>query len=193
MMGETKRIPERAGFRRPDGKCRWCGVALPNKRWTFCSDECVHQHKLRTQPTYQADHVFQRDRGICCQCGLDTEAVRVELREAARADWRNKLLGGFGYECIKWSRRPHTEHSCRPRNCRHEVCVDAANYVEHEISSHKMGPLHAAVVSKYQVPEHLKSARRRHLGDGPHRARHRRRRGLRARESQDALLGVSQD
>src|SRR5262249_47445533 len=30
--------------------CRWCGVKVPKGRRSFCSDACVHEHKLRSDP-----------------------------------------------------------------------------------------------------------------------------------------------
>jgi 5-methylcytosine-specific restriction enzyme A len=64
--------------RRP---CRRCGGEVPTGRWTFCSPECVHQWKLRTDPGYLREQVFARDRGVCARCGLDTEALRKDKRK----------------------------------------------------------------------------------------------------------------
>lgn len=87
-MGATSRIPEEAGYvepsklpRGPNGYplCRKCGTETPSKRNTFCSDACVHEWKLRTQPAYQARHVLERDKGVCESCGTDCEGVVVNL------------------------------------------------------------------------------------------------------------------
>ena len=44
--------------------CRWCELEiLAKRRRTFCSDYCVHQWRLRTDPGYLRDQVFARDRG----------------------------------------------------------------------------------------------------------------------------------
>ena len=61
--------------------CRWCGGETTGRRLTFCSDDCVHQWKLRTDPGYLRAQVFERDRGICSLCGLDTEALRRDKRK----------------------------------------------------------------------------------------------------------------
>jgi len=80
----TERISStRAGFvddskRQP---CRWCGKLPEGKRRTFCSDACVHEHKLRTDPQYQARHVLERDHGVCAICGRDCVSERERLRE----------------------------------------------------------------------------------------------------------------
>jgi 5-methylcytosine-specific restriction enzyme A len=76
--------------------CRWCGLEVPSRRQTFCSDWCVEEWKLRTNPGHLRERVFERDRGICAICRVDclSEARRLKrLRGAARlraeADWKN--------------------------------------------------------------------------------------------------------
>jgi hypothetical protein len=41
--------------------CWWCGVKVPKGRRSFCSDACVHEHKLRSDPGYLREQAFQRD------------------------------------------------------------------------------------------------------------------------------------
>ena len=41
----------------------------------------MHEWKLRTDPGYLRAQVFLRDRGVCAQCGLDTEALRKDRRK----------------------------------------------------------------------------------------------------------------
>jgi 5-methylcytosine-specific restriction protein A len=79
------------------GLCRWCQTQVPKGRRTFCSDTCVHDWKLRTNPGYLREKVFLRDKGICAQCSIDTMAIRRDMRKldyAARRkflkDWRIK-------------------------------------------------------------------------------------------------------
>jgi 5-methylcytosine-specific restriction enzyme A len=61
--------------------CRWCGAEVAGRRRTFCSDPCVHEWKLRTDPGYLREQVFLRDRGVCALCGLDTESLRKDKRK----------------------------------------------------------------------------------------------------------------
>src|ERR1700729_566982 len=71
--------------------CRWCDLEiLAKRRRTFCSDYCVHQWRLRTDPGYLRDHVFARDRGICAACQADTVAIYNALR---RARGLNRIAG----------------------------------------------------------------------------------------------------
>jgi 5-methylcytosine-specific restriction protein A len=65
---------------RQRGVCRWCSGEVPPKRFTFCSAACVHEWKLRTDPGYLREKVFERDHGVCALCGVDT----VELRKHKR-------------------------------------------------------------------------------------------------------------
>ena len=61
--------------------CRWCRGQVPKGRFTFCSPQCVHHWKLRTDPGYLRQQVLLRDGGVCAQCGLDTEALRKDKRK----------------------------------------------------------------------------------------------------------------
>jgi 5-methylcytosine-specific restriction protein A len=61
--------------------CRWCGIEVPLGRRTFCSPDCVHEWKLRTDPGYLREQVFARDRGVCAVCGIDAEGLRKEFRK----------------------------------------------------------------------------------------------------------------
>jgi 5-methylcytosine-specific restriction endonuclease McrA len=61
--------------------CRWCRNETPKGRRTFCSAACVHEWRLRTDAGYLREQVFQRDRGVCAQCRLDTEMLRRDKRK----------------------------------------------------------------------------------------------------------------
>jgi 5-methylcytosine-specific restriction protein A len=61
------------------GFCRWCEGKVEPPRQTFCKDECVHQWKLRSDPSYRRRHVFKRDGGICTKCGRDCHALERDL------------------------------------------------------------------------------------------------------------------
>jgi 5-methylcytosine-specific restriction enzyme A len=74
----------------PSGRClcRWCNLEVPPGRQTFCSEWCVEEWKLRTDPGHLRDRVFERDRGICALCGTDCAAAYLHikrLRGPARA------------------------------------------------------------------------------------------------------------
>ena len=95
----TLRAKPGGWVKRERGLCRWCGAAVPARRFTFCAESCVHQWKLRTDPGYLRDKVFARDRGVCAACGVDTEALR---RDKRKLDWASRRQ--FEKD---WGRRKH--------------------------------------------------------------------------------------
>lgn len=95
----TRRTQPGGWVARRRGPCRRCGVDVPKGRFTFCSDVCVHEWKLRTDPAYLREQVFRRDHGICASCGLDTEAMR---RNKRKLDYRARRQ--FERD---WGRRRH--------------------------------------------------------------------------------------
>ena len=80
--------------------CRWCELEiLAKRRRTFCSDYCVHQHRLRTDPGYLRDQVFARDHGVCAGCHADTVAIYTALKRA-RGAARAAGLSIYGLKTI---------------------------------------------------------------------------------------------
>jgi 5-methylcytosine-specific restriction endonuclease McrA len=75
--------------------CRWCSLEVPGGRFTFCSEWCVHEWRLRTNPGYLREQVFQRDKGVCSLCRVDTYAAFIELKRS-RSRQRQKLLARWG-------------------------------------------------------------------------------------------------
>lgn len=88
----TNRVSPRAGRidpsklpRGPEGRalCRRCGVEVPRGRRSFCSASCADDWAVRNNPTIMRQRVFQRDKGICALCGVDTEV----LGKVLAAEW----------------------------------------------------------------------------------------------------------
>lgn len=88
----------------PDGRnlCRWCNLEVPKGRRTFCSPYCVEQWRLRTSPGYLRERTFERDRGVCALCGIDTEAALHKLKRS-RGRNRQALLAIWGLKRL-WRR-----------------------------------------------------------------------------------------
>jgi 5-methylcytosine-specific restriction protein A len=85
----------------PSGRalCRWCGLEVQGRRHTFCSDWCVHEWRLRTDPGYLREQVFARDRGRCALCRIDSmEALRRLKR--ARGSARKTMLVYWGLKSV---------------------------------------------------------------------------------------------
>ncbi len=80
--------------------CRWCQLEiLAPRRRTFCSDFCVHQWRLRSDPGYLRDQVFARDRGTCALCSTDTVGAYADLKRS-RGPVRTELLAMWGFSSI---------------------------------------------------------------------------------------------
>jgi 5-methylcytosine-specific restriction endonuclease McrA len=80
----------------PNGRClcRWCNLEVPAGRHTFCSEFCVEEWRLRSNPGHLRERVFQRDKGICAVCGVDCQAAFHHLKRQrgtaklkAMAEW----------------------------------------------------------------------------------------------------------
>src|ERR1700743_3822635 len=77
------------------GLCRWCTLEVPLRRFTFCSSYCVHEWKLRSQPGYLREQIFERDAGICAHCSVDTIQELKNLK-GARGARRIALMRHWG-------------------------------------------------------------------------------------------------
>jgi 5-methylcytosine-specific restriction endonuclease McrA len=75
--------------------CRWCNLEVPARRFTFCSDWCVHEWRLRTDSGYLREQVRERDKGVCAICRVDTDAAYLDLKRA-RGTHKLKLLERWG-------------------------------------------------------------------------------------------------
>jgi 5-methylcytosine-specific restriction enzyme A len=83
--------------------CRWCAIEVPKGRRTFCSDDCVHEWRLRSDPRYLREQVLKRDRGVCKSCRVDTLVAQGILKRS-RGATRQRLLG-------YWDLTAHTGRS----------------------------------------------------------------------------------
>lgn len=86
----------------PNGRnlCRWCSLEVPpGRRRTFCSEFCVNEWRLRSNPGYLREQALARDRGICAMCGLDCAA---EWRRLKRLRGPARILAW-----TQWGLRPN--------------------------------------------------------------------------------------
>jgi 5-methylcytosine-specific restriction endonuclease McrA len=79
--------------------CRWCRLEVPPRRQTFCSDWCVHEWRLRTNPGYLREQVLKRDKGVCTLCGINTLAAYWELKRS-RGRKRFNLMTRWGLKAM---------------------------------------------------------------------------------------------
>lgn len=69
---------------RPKRHCTWCGEPVGKGRRTWCSDDCYREFASRCDPQAIRRQVGERDNGVCCECGLDTEWLRRIIVRATR-------------------------------------------------------------------------------------------------------------
>jgi len=81
---------------RGKGKCRGCGSDVPKGRMTWCSSKCFEEH----DPATARFRVYQRDKGVCCQCGFNAE------KEKKRIHWM-RHWGPVMPELHVWEKRFH--------------------------------------------------------------------------------------
>lgn len=64
--------------------CRWCKKEVQPPRRTFCSDECIHEWRIRSNTNYLREHVYKRDLGVCALCNSDTRFQKIQLENTLR-------------------------------------------------------------------------------------------------------------
>jgi len=74
--------------------CRYCsGPVKPPKR-TFCSPECIHEYRLRTDGQYIRQQLFARDHGVCAICNLDTRNIASVILSLSTDD-RKEYMASY--------------------------------------------------------------------------------------------------
>jgi 5-methylcytosine-specific restriction endonuclease McrA len=80
---DPKTLPINAeGYR----ECRYCHKSVKPPKRSFCSNECVHEYRLRSDGTYLRLNVFERDHGICAICNIDTKDIAKKLLSTDKTD-----------------------------------------------------------------------------------------------------------
>lgn len=70
----------------------------------FCSSDCSEAEKQEVSQVRLRALVFDRDRGICASCGMDTEALRHEifaLRERFQTDVAARILSARVHQLVR--------------------------------------------------------------------------------------------
>ena len=66
--------------------CKWCGTACKGGRRSWCSDECSDEYAVRSGSA--AGYVYHRDKGVCAECGLDTDWIVRQARTIVSKHYR---------------------------------------------------------------------------------------------------------
>ena len=105
----------------PNGEryCRRCRAELPRGLLAWCSNECREDAYVRSNPSWARSVVSRRDKGVCADCGIDTNALgRVwsDLLAQARS-WNRPAQSRVWWSLVSralrncrylsWGRREH--------------------------------------------------------------------------------------
>ena len=71
--------------------CRWCKIGVKPPRRTLCSPECEHELKLRVSGNYLRYCVYQRDKGVCAECKIDTKKTAKQVLQLEGVERENFL------------------------------------------------------------------------------------------------------
>lgn len=55
--------------------CGWCGGPVPSGRRYWCGEVCVKEFMIRRSSEWLSNAVYKRDKGICSECGIDTNEI----------------------------------------------------------------------------------------------------------------------
>lgn len=80
-------LPKQPQGKGPNGRpfCRRCQKEVGPGRRTWCSQECIDAYLVTSSATGARHACFERDRGVCTVCKLDTHRLDGAIRHAARA------------------------------------------------------------------------------------------------------------
>lgn len=94
-----RQLNARAFPQREPGICAFCGKAITDKRRKrYCSEECADEVAIRTNSSYARWKVFERDKGVCAECRIDTVALTADLKRLGATDpatFRLRVTGSW--------------------------------------------------------------------------------------------------
>lgn len=103
-------LPPQPQGRGPNGRpfCRGCQKEVEPGRRTWCSQECIDAYLVTSSATGARHACFQRDRGVCCICGLDTHRLKGAIARCGRTAERWKdAWGAMGQLLDPQGQRSH--------------------------------------------------------------------------------------
>lgn len=113
-MSTKRTIDMRDMGPRITGICTWCKGPVKKPKRYWCSDECVHEYKIRSDSAYARVHVLERDQGVCRGCGIDTVAIYEAFenaRKTAVADINARFEAlGFSLDLQSYERFVQPRH-----------------------------------------------------------------------------------
>jgi 5-methylcytosine-specific restriction protein A len=124
--------------------CRWCQKPVPRSRMSYCGEDCLREVDCRTNAGQLRSYVFARDKGVCAECGCDTEKIKrvvdyagqsfknmerygEQLRRRASLGWWTQEVWaiyramGFNYHGHLWEADHVVAHSEGGESCLENV------------------------------------------------------------------------
>lgn len=155
----------------PNGEkiCYNCGGPLPKGRRFNCSSECSEEWRTKTSPGYMRVRVWERDRGVCALCGLDTAALRLSFEKSraafkasgdyykTKADWLKANGIPAGRESTDWWDADHIVPviegggECGLENYR-TLCIPCHNAVTRQLHSRAKAKRKEERIQKVPLP-----------------------------------------
>lgn len=96
----------------PPRLCRLCKEPIPPRRQSWCGDKCLSAYYIAVSSSFLRDAVFERDKGVCAECGMDTQAIRERVNALPYKGEKRKeglaLLreNGFNVPVAVWASCP---------------------------------------------------------------------------------------
>lgn len=86
-------LPPKHTLKKENGNylCRWCNNVVKPPRITMCSNSCNHEILLRINTSYMRQCIFNRDKGICSICNIDTKDI-ANIARQLYGDEKTKFL-----------------------------------------------------------------------------------------------------
>ncbi|KAJ2890062.1 hypothetical protein GGI21_006322, partial [Coemansia aciculifera] len=99
--------------------CLWCSRETAKPHELFCSppsgglprleaafgEGCAHEHRMRRDNMYVRRQLFQRDAGICYDCGTDAHALFVKATECTTLHDRNAMFKMLARRVPEWKKK----------------------------------------------------------------------------------------
>jgi 5-methylcytosine-specific restriction protein A len=87
-LSRKRQVTEDALLYKQKGKiCRYCKSLVSPPRRSFCSDDCVHEWRIRSNNKYLRLHIYKRDSGICAICKTDTRYQKIDIENLKRKSY----------------------------------------------------------------------------------------------------------